>query len=223
MLQPLVLDAFHGDVFATNWAVELKAGGFVGVIHKATQGILSHDPLYASRRQDAMAAGLKWGAYDFNTGDPPDQQVSYAMRVANPTADNFFAIDFEDNSKSEMSLAMLVAYLKLADAALTQLSGRPRTCAVYSGNRMKELIVRADQPTRDFLALRKFWLCEYGAAARMTDANGKPLPWATWWLWQRDADGFGPDPHDAPGIVTKNIDLNVYAGTAEQLSAEWAA
>ena len=93
---------------------------------------------------------------------------------------------------------------------------------IYSGNRMKAVLPHADQATRDFLALHEFWLCEYGPNARMVDENGKPLPWSKWWLWQRDADGAGPDFHNAPGILTKNIDLNVYAGTPDQLMAEWS-
>ena len=42
--------------------------GIVGVIHKATQGTTYVDETYASRRVEALACGLLWGAYHFGVG-----------------------------------------------------------------------------------------------------------------------------------------------------------
>lgn len=220
-LTPVVVDIFHGDIIegqkdgSYSGFAKLKAAGFRGVIHKATQGVASHDPEYARRREFIVGCGLLHGAYDFNTGDPVKDQVAYFFKTAVPCDTTLCAIDFEDNTHSQMSLSQLVEYLQRADDIL----GRPFW--IYSGNRIKETIVRADAKTRDFLALHPLWLCEYGATARLLDAAHHPLPWSKWTLWQRDADGSGPDFHNAPGILTKNIDLNVYAGGPDQLLADW--
>ena len=40
---------------------KVVAAGVLGVIHKATQGTTTVDPLYAQRRGEALAAGLLWG------------------------------------------------------------------------------------------------------------------------------------------------------------------
>lgn len=220
-LKPSVLDIYHGDEIegqrdgSYSGFAKLKASGFDGVIHKATQGVGSHDPEYAKRREAIIAADLLHGAYDFNTGDPVKDQVAYFIKTAMPCDTTLCGIDFEDNTHSEMTLPQLVEYLQRGDDAI----GRPFW--IYSGNRIKETIVHADDKTREFLASHPLWLCEYGAAAGLIDANHKPLPWADWTLWQRDADGAGPDNHNAPGILTRNIDLNVFAGTPAQLAGLW--
>lgn len=43
--------------------VEAVAGGILGVVHKATEGLTNIDLKYAERRPLAQAAGLLWGAY----------------------------------------------------------------------------------------------------------------------------------------------------------------
>ncbi len=48
---------------------EIKQSGIVGVIHKATEGTNWADPTYASRKPQALAAGLWWGAYHFGINE----------------------------------------------------------------------------------------------------------------------------------------------------------
>lgn len=223
----MVLDIYHGDEVegqrdgSYSGFAKLKAAGFEAVIHKATEGVRSHDPELPKRRQKILDAGLMLGMYDFNTSDPPKQQVDYFFSTAQPDKNTMCFLDWEDNTHGQMTLAQCVEYLQYADAKLSALCGVPKFFGLYSGNRAKEQLIRADAATRAFLAQHRLWLCEYGPVARMNDANGKPLPWPAWWLWQRDADGSGPDFHNAPGIVTRNVDLNVYAGTADQLRMDW--
>ena len=222
---PRVVDIYHGDVmFAevhrTDPVADYKAlgqAGIWGLIHKATQGIGVNDPAYRTRRVSARAGGLLTGAYHFNTGDSMPGQVNHFFDAVQPDASTMMALDFEDNRASQMSLSEAVQFLQLADAKL----GRPLW--VYSGNRIKELICHASTEVRQTFAKRKFWLCEYGAAARMTDSNGHALPWASPTLWQFTGDGIGPMPHTLPGIVTKGIDINSYAGTLDQLKADWVS
>lgn len=215
-INPMVVDIYHGDNVSDFKAA--YAFGIRGVIHKATQGVDVDDHAYAGRRIAAKAAGLFWGAYHFNTGAIVADQVDHFMRAAAPDENTLMALDFEDNSASEMSLAQAVDFLWALDQKLG------RKAWIYSGNRIKETIVHADAATRTFLKSHPFWLCEYGPKAKLVDVNGNPLPWSRASLWQFTGDGIGPSPHNVPGISCgKGIDINSYDGTAELLAAEWAS
>lgn len=229
-LQPIprVVDVYHGDVFyseiaahttatlATD-AVALKNAGIWGVIHKATQGLGVNDQRYAPRIKAFRSAQMLTGAYHFNTGDSVQGQINHFFDAAQPDGYTLMALDFEDNRASQMSLAQAVQFLQLGDERL----GRPLW--LYSGNRIKELICDASAEVRATFAKRHFWLCEYGPIAKMVDANGKPLPWQNWTLWQATGDGIGQTPHSLPGIITKGIDINWFSGTRDDLIAAWTS
>lgn len=224
-MQPRVVDIYHGDVmFAevhrTDPVADYRALGQAGIwgfIHKATQGLGVNDPAYTVRTANARLGGLLAGAYHFNTGDSIPGQVNHFFDAARPDAQTMMALDFEDNRASQMTLAQAVQFLQFGDEKL----GRPLW--VYSGNRIKELICSASAEVRTVFAKRHFWLCEYGPVAKMVDVGGKPLPWAKPTLWQFTGDSIGPQPHTLPGIITKGIDINSYAGTLDQLKADWVS
>lgn len=225
----MFVDIYHGDTVVN--ITRARAFPLYGIIHKATQGAGYHDPLYATRR--TMWKGLPsitwhapdgktqidipplWGAYAFNTGESVRDQVANFLKYAQIDRWTLGAIDFEDHKQSEMSLAQLIEWTQRFADATGQLA------KVYSGNRIKELITHATSDQRDWLARHDLWLCEYGSVARLTDVNGHPLPWEKYWAWQRDADGFGPDPHNVPGLAPDGIDQNAFDGTPEDLMETW--
>jgi lysozyme len=222
---PRVVDLYHGDILVsdvhrTDPIGDFRAmaqAGIYGLIHKATQGIGENDPAYAGRVRNARLGGLLTAAYHFNTGDTIPGQVNHFCDAAKPDAQTMMALDFEDNRKSQMTLSEAVQFLQLADEKLG------RELWVYSGNRIKQQIPDGSAEVRATFAKRKFWLCEYGPVARMKDVNGHPLPWDAPTLWQFTGDGIGPSPHTLPGIITKGIDINSYAGTLDQLKADWVS
>ncbi len=63
-----------------------KAGGVIGIVHKATQGATYVDPKYAGRVKAAKSAGLLWGAYHFGTGADVDAQLAQFLAVVQPDA-----------------------------------------------------------------------------------------------------------------------------------------
>jgi len=207
------VDIYHGDN-VTNFQ-KAHDFGIRGVIHKATQGVLTHDPLYEVRRKLASNVML-WGAYDFNTGDPPKQQVDYFFKVAQPDEKTLCALDFEDNTHSEMSLAQAREYLEYADEKLGRLFW------IYSGNRIKQLIVHADTETRTFFAKHKLWGCEYGPKWKNVDDDGHPLPWDKPTLWQYTDGQLGPPPHGVSGLQN-HMDINHFDGTEEELAKIWVS
>ncbi len=220
MIVPLGIDLFHGDVVAPDGFAQLKAAGFAFVIHKATQGLTTYDKQYAARRVQAKAVGLLWGAYDFNTGDDPVDQVNRFLDVAEPDASTRLWLDFEDNRASPMTYRMACTYLNYIDERTAKL-GVPM-CGVYGGNRIKELVPAGDT----VFAKRPLWLCQYklgnfDSLDALKPHIDIPRQWKNWTLLQYTGDGIGPLPHNAPGVVTHGVDLNVFDGTAEQLAAWW--
>ena len=223
MIIPRVVDLFHGDVLysdvhKTDPVADFTAmaqAGIWGLIHKATQGLGVSDPAYAARTKSAHIAGLKTGAYHFNTGDTAQGQVNHFFDVAQPDDDTLMCLDFEDNNISPMSLQLAIEFLALADQKL----GRP--VWLYGGNRPKELLADASEEARQFIGARPLWLCQYASAPIMADYNHKPLPWADWTLWQFTGDGVGPLPHSLPGIISQGIDINTFAGTRDELAIIW--
>lgn len=200
-------------------AALMKAFGIVGVILKGTQGVRGGDPTFADRRKLFSDAGMLLGAYDFNTGDPVKDQVDFFFDYVKPDDKMLCALDFEDNAHSEMSLEMAREYLELADARLG------RKFWIYSGNRIKTLIVDADQETRDFFGAHKLWGCQYGPRWKNVDANGNQLPWADGpTLWQFSGDGTNSQGIVVPGLLNGGtVDMNAYGATDDELAAAWAS
>ncbi|WP_454629505.1 glycoside hydrolase family 25 protein [Bradyrhizobium cenepequi] len=208
MIQPRVVDISHH-----NKVTDLKdtaAAGIWGVIHKASQGQSYRDPDYASRREQARAAGLLWGAYHFNDGTNVAGQVENLLKAAAPDEGTLLVLDFEDNPKSNMSVQQAVQFLRL----LEQKTGRKG--AIYSGNRLKENIAKLSSADRVYICSHRLWLCQYGPRAVL------PAGFTEYWLWQYTGDGIGPEPHSVAGIAGTGIDLNAYQGDLAKLTEEWA-
>jgi Lyzozyme M1 (1,4-beta-N-acetylmuramidase) len=207
-MQPRVVDVSHH-----NAVVDLKAtakAGVWGVIHKATQGSHYVDPTYKDRRKMASDAGLLWGAYHFNTGDPVESQVDHFLSQADPDNDTLLVLDFEDYPKSNMSMFQAFEFLQLIEQKVG------RRAAIYSGNRIKENIGKINKLDRSYVTSHRLWLCQYSTRTRL------PAGWTDWWLWQYTGDGQGPQPHSIPGVSGTGIDLNTYRGTQQELRATWA-
>lgn len=205
---PRVADISHhnmvGDLANTAQA------GVWGIIHKATQGAAYADPLYAARRKLALAAGMLWGAYHFNTGDDVRSQVWFFLAHAQPDDKTLMVLDYEDNRLSQMSIFQLVDFCHQIESVLG------RKCAIYSGNRLKETIGLLNAGDAAYVTSHRLWLCQYGPKPVL------PKGFANWWLWQFTGDGVGPLPHSVSGIVGNGIDLNTFVGSREELISSWA-
>jgi len=211
MPQLLVVDMFRGTN-VTSFE-DAKNAGLLGIIHKASQGASSKDNRYADRRDPAIAAGLLWGAYHFATGEDVDAQIENFMAAAAPDENTLMALDFEPNNGSGGTMTVNQArdFLgKLGD----RLGRKP---VIYSGALIKD---KLGSTVDEFFGSHRLWLAQYGPTPKVQKS------WQTFWLWQYSGDGVGPGPHDCPGIpgnAAGKIDCNTYAGSAEQLKAEWAS
>jgi GH25 family lysozyme M1 (1,4-beta-N-acetylmuramidase) len=221
---PIVADMAHFN--PVNFS-QLKEAGFVGVIHKARQGVGIGDPKYAARMAAAKDAGLRWGAYDFATHDDVAKNVAAFLAYARLEPDDSAWLDFEDNAHSQMTGDQAYEFL---DRVAQQLG---RACGIYGGNRIRDVDPDTKRPRIDphdpkwidMAAAAPLWQCRY---IKLQPADNAALfraippiaPWTKNFLIQYAADGVGPAPHTAPGLQN-GADLNAFDGSADELAAAW--
>jgi lysozyme len=205
-LNPVVVDLSHYNVIERDLE-DARAFGILGVIHKATEGVVYADPKYKARRFLAGQSGMHWGAYHFLRPGDIAGQVAHFVRRAEPDKNTLMALDHEDG---RCTVNDARTFLELLGEKLG------RKGVIYSGHLLKEQLgLRVDA----FFGSHRLWLAQYGSRA---------TPQATWarpWLWQFTGDGLGPQPHNVPGITipgNDGIDINHFNGTADELAASWA-
>jgi len=180
--------------------------GIVGVIHKATQGIKFVDPSYHSNREQALAAGLLWGAYHFGTQADSGKQVNHFLNTVDPDAQTLLVLDYEPNGKSTMTLAQARNFV----SKVNDLTGR--FPGLYSGSLIKERL--AGKPIDPIFSHCFLWIAQYSKAPTRI-----PRTWPTWTLWQY-TDGFvGPEPREVDGIG--RCDRNRFNGSLAGLKRLW--
>jgi lysozyme len=182
-----------------------NAGGIVGVIHKATQGVLYVDPTYEDHMTAALDAGLMWGAYCYGTGNDGIEQAQHFLNVVSPDAQTLLVLDFEANAQGpSMNLEEARGFV----THVNQVTGR--WPMLYSGYYIKQLLGTTSDPV---LANCKFWLAQWGPTAVV------PPNWDTWTLWQYTNGAAGPLPHDVPGAGL--CDRDKFNGDQAGLQTLW--
>lgn len=209
---PRVADLSHWDI--VHDLSLSKNAGLWGIINKSTQGTDYVDPSYKINRQKAADAGLLYGAYHFGTGVNPADQADWFLSHTEADDKTLVALDFEKNPKgNSMSVAQVIVFLHKIEENLG------RKAVLYSGNFIKEQINELNAGDKAYLNSHRLWLAQYGSRFVL------PSGWDKYWIWQFTGDGGGPLPHNVPGITVNGagIDLNVYDGTQDQLTQEWAS
>lgn len=207
-----VVDLSSYDREPNDWAAA-KAAGLVGVIHKATQGTGYVDKLHDARRKAVTDAGLLWGSFHFADASSSLAQLTHFLSVAQPDANTLVALDFEPLSPQDGGTMSLAGATQFLGAALAQIGRRP---VLYSGNLIKEDLGATVDP---FFGAHRLWLAQYAASCQWQAS------WKNYWLWQFSDGTAGPQPRTLAGIRGDddgNLDCNHYAGTPQQLAAEWS-
>src|SRR6202030_2802385 len=209
-IRPIVIDINHADasreengkhVDQIDWH-KLRAAGFLGCIHKATEGEHFIDPLYAARKPKALAAGLLWSAYHFMRPGDVGTKASHFLTVAQAPKFVRFVLDYEDEKLGLWQAERWLENIHTVTGPRPWLDG---------GGVLKEQLAREHRPA---LAQYPLWLAEYGEVEKI------PQPWTKPVLWQRSGDGIGPGMHDVPGVGRK-MDIDYFDGTDEELVAAW--
>lgn len=204
-MNPMVLDLSHHNI-VTSFD-QVRDFGVRGIIHKATQGASYADPTYASRRDAAAKAGLLWGAYHFGEAGDGEQQAKRFLSVARPDDSMLLALDFEAYGAKEMSVSEAQAFLETIEQEIG------RKAVLYTGYSM---VANRMGSSAEYFGSHRLWLAAYSQHPRT------PAPWTSPWLWQySDGRVNNAAQIDVPGISGRE-DMNSFAGSEEQLAAEWA-
>ena len=194
----VVIDLSHYNTI-TSFS-DIKSGGIVGIIHKATQGTGWSDPTYADRKQQATAAGLWWGAYHFGTNADGAAQAQYFLKTVNPGPNDLLALDFEENPSSQMTIAQ-------AEQFVTEVFNQTgRYPGFYSDALAGNMLGNNKSAV---LANCWFWRAQYGSSAPIV-----PSTWSTWTMWQYTQSG------PVSGISAP-CDRDTFNGSMDQLSQLW--
>jgi len=193
-----VIDLSHFNT-VTSFA-EIKSAGIVGIIHKATQATNWSDSTYAARKTQALAAGLWWGAYHFGTNADGAAQAEYFLSKVNPGPTDLLALDFEENTQSQMTIAQ-------AEQFVTEVFNQTgRYPGFYSDALAGKML---GNNKSEILANCWFWRAQYGTSEPIV-----PPTWSTWTMWQYTSAG------PVSGISAP-CDRDTFNGTMVELSQLW--
>jgi len=193
-----VIDLSHFNT-VTSFA-EIKSAGIVGIIHKATQATNWSDSTYAARKTQALAAGLWWGAYHFGTNADGAAQAEYFLSKVNPGPTDLLALDFEENTQSQMTIAQ-------AEQFVTEVFNQTgRYPGFYSDALAGKML---GNNKSEILANCWFWRAQYGTSEPIV-----PPTWSTWTMWQYTSAG------PVSGISAP-CDRDTFNGTMDELSQLW--
>jgi lysozyme len=194
MANPLVIDISHWQ--PTPDFAEVKLGGTIGVILKATEGTSYQDPTLYERASAAKKVGLLTSTYHFMRPGAIYQQMEWYLNVVDPVYGERLCLDHEDSGVSLADLCDAVDYL---------LSERPDLqVTIYSGHVIKEQLGNA---YNDYLAKNtSLWIAHYTSAS---EPIWPSKTWPQWSLWQHTDKG------SVRGIEGY-VDANRFNGTEAQ-------
>jgi len=201
-INPKVVDLSHHNTPASF--DDAYKVGIRGIIHKATQGLSYSDPTYYRRKDNALKAGMLWGAYHFADDTDPRKQWDNFYKFVKPDDKTIMALDYEPNGNHTMNLENARKFLIAAEEALG------RKAVLYSGNLIKETLKKPDA----FFNAHPLWLAQYATQYEL------PVGWTKYWIRQFTGDGSGANPHEVAGLG-KGLDINTYAGSDDDLRRDW--
>ena len=179
-----------------------SASGIVGVLHKASDGSTYIDPMYDQNRQNATAAGMKWGAYHYWENDPVDSQVQNFLGAVGNLQQVLLAVDVEISAVSWDQVGQFTA-------AVHERTGQ--WPGIYSNLSTLKSLTSGDGSQ---LAESWLWLAYYSS-----EVPESPVPsiWPTWTIWQYTQSA------QVPGITDSEhpCDRDTFNGSEAELMRLW--
>jgi lysozyme len=152
-----------------NFTAFAMSGG-LAVICKASEGSTIVDSSYATFREQALAAGLKFASYHFLRSGDMQEQARFYLRCAEPEHGERVVADFEDDS---VSLDDLVAFLKEIRSIRPSLQ-----LTVYGSNVLEESV--GSSPNDWLHDNTSLWTAAYSSSPGAYPQQ----VWPVWSLWQ---------------------------------------
>jgi GH25 family lysozyme M1 (1,4-beta-N-acetylmuramidase) len=202
----LVLDPYFAN--RLDFAQLARERRVVGIVHKATIGTSKVDPGYFKRKQEAKARGYLWGSYHWGVRGNPEKQADFYIDSVKPADDELIALDLEDASGSNG--------LMNADEALrfvARVRERTGRYPVLYTNHASTLALSKSDKYKTFGEM-PLWYARFKSV--VTDfPTGR---WPAYTLWQFSSEIL---PQLAVPGTNKDMDVNVFDGTPDQLRAAW--
>lgn len=187
----------------------VRADGIVGVIHKASEGLRFVDKKYKERRQQALDAGLLWGAYHFGVAGDGKTQADHFLEAADPIDSTLVVLDYEANRVGPtMTLDQARAFVTHLEQHINRFAG------LYSGSLIKELLGGAAAPD-PVLSNCFLWIAQYSGLK----PTNIPRTFRTWTFWQYTDGVHGNAPHTVDGIG--QCDRDMFNGSLANLKRLW--
>lgn len=203
------IDIFHGEEHVDF--VQVKAAGYSGVFHKATEGISVVDKTFSTRWPAIIKAGIqKRGAYHFlHPAKDPVVQADFFLRTVGPL-DRTDALMCDWEVTDGVMLSQQKSEALAFKARVEQVA--QRECILYS----YEAYLDEAKCGEEFAHIRP-WIAQY---IKSLVAPVVPPPFETWAAWQYTGDGFGNTEHVA-GVGDK-VDVSYFNGSIAEF-IEWGA
>ena len=185
---------------SVDWPTAHAAGIDFAFI-RVTDGTQYKDPKFAAYWQGAKAAGVLRGAYQFfRPAEDPIAQADLLLSLAPyEPGDLPPVLDVEVNGGLTQP-QVAAAVHAWVDHVTTAIGRVP---IVYAGlYSWPDLTGSAD------LTSSPLWIAQYTTAA----CPNIPAPWTKWMFWQHSDTG------KVNGVVSSQLDLNVYNGTLDELN-----
>ncbi|MEO6774064.1 MAG: GH25 family lysozyme [Kofleriaceae bacterium] len=182
-----------------DWNVAHAAGIDFAFI-RVSDGTQFQDPKFAGYWQGAKAAGVLRGAYQFfRPAEDPIAQADLLLSLA-PYEPGDLPPVLDVEVDGGLSQAQVVAAVHAWVDHVTAAIGRAPI--VYAG-----LYSWADLTGSADLTSSPLWIAQYTTAA----CPNIPAPWTNWLFWQHSDTG------QVAGVVSSELDLNVFNGTLDEL------
>jgi lysozyme len=176
---------------------EVRDGGVLGVIHKATEGTSFIDDARAENLANAKKAGLAISTYFWLKPGDGRAQAEFYLSVIDPVQGERVVIDYEEEGCTLTTLKDAVQALLDFDRGLQ--------ITIYSGHLLKEQL---GDDHDDFLAKHTdLWLAQY--TADESEISWPEATYSIWTLWQYSETG------EIPGIDDSYVDLDQFNGSDE--------
>lgn len=214
----LVIDPYHEN--GLNFDQLATEPRVAGIIHKASEGLQTDGELYGTRRDEARRRGYKWGSYHLGRPHHPIRQADFYLATAQPTDDDLMALDLEDVTSSDMSLADAESFV----SHIKQQTGRYPL--VYVTGKVRDAITE-NYGSESVFAQAPLWYARYLRGNDITRFFPSRL-WSTYTLWQFASEINCPSkdgltcPFSVPIPGTGyDMDVNVFYGTVAELRSKW--
>jgi len=187
---------------SVDWTTAHAAGIDFAFI-RVTDGTQYHDPKFAEYWAGARAAGVIRGAYQFfRPSQDPIAQADLLLSLMGPLEPGDLPPVLDVETASGMSQATVAANVRIWLDHVQTATGR--VPIVYAGlYSWPDLTGGADMTSSPL------WIAQYTSAA----CPNIPAPWTKWLFWQHSNTGV------VDGVVSSELDLNVFNGTLDQLKA----